>query len=274
MPSLHVAVFTSSDKGVALAAGIRSLPEVRSLTLVTTLHRLRTYRPLAKLRDIYRFEGLPGVLGSAARRVAHPLSPRGRLNPGKLISRLCPGVRHLHFEDLHAEQSLVQLGALGLDLGVLFATYRLGPEVFTLPRLGCVNLHLGKSPEFRGSSPGFYEMFDGVPEVGVTIHRVTEDLDGGPILLQEVFPIDLMPDGDPTAYLQRYQSEVLMPHGFRMMRKALTQIARGEATERPQPPCSVPPRRQATHLLKRELRRRVNHRRSRLPRLLEETAAI
>ena len=83
----------------------------------------------------------------------------------------CPGARHLHRDDLHTAESIALLKSLAPDIGVVFAAYRLRPEVFTIPRLGCLNLHLGRAPEFPGSSPAFYELLEGVPEVGITVHR-------------------------------------------------------------------------------------------------------
>jgi methionyl-tRNA formyltransferase len=105
-------------------------------------------------------------------------------------------------------------------------------------------------------------MLEGVPSVGVTIHRITEGLDAGPILAQESFPIELAPEEDPVSYVQRYQAEVLIPNGSRMMAEAVSQLARGRIEERPQPPGAPPARRRATYQLKRELRRRVERRRA------------
>ena len=151
-----------------------------------------------------------------------------------MVARRCPGATHIHCDDLHAPESLARLQALAPDLGIVFATYRLRRVLFGIPRMGCLNLHLGRAPEFRGSSPGFYEMLEGVPEVGVTVHRVSEHLDGGPILLQEVFPLDIAPPGDPMDYLKRYQAEMLVPHGIRMMVRAVERVARGVNEERAQ----------------------------------------
>jgi methionyl-tRNA formyltransferase len=181
----------------------------------------------------------------------------------QVVAARCPGVNHLHCDDLHDAESLALLRGLAPDLGVVFAAYRLNPEVFTIPRLGCLNLHLGRAPRFRGSSPGFYEMLESEPTVGVTIHRVSEALDAGPIVAQESFPIDLAPDGDPLAYLRRYQAEVLIPNGVRLMADAVRRFARGEMNARPQPEGGAPVRKRATYRLKRELRRRVARRRER-----------
>jgi methionyl-tRNA formyltransferase len=172
----------------------------------------------------------------------------------------CPACS-IHCDDLHTPSSIARLRELAPDLGIVFATYPLRPELFTIPRLGCLNLHLGRAPEFRGSSPGFYEMLEGVPEVGVTIHRVSEGLDAGPILLQEVFPLDLAPQEDPISYLQQYQAEILIPNGIRLMARAVERMAQGTAEERSQP-AGHRPRRRASHRLKQELRRLVAARRS------------
>lgn len=174
-------------------------------------------------------------------------------------------MRRLHCPDLHAPESIEQLRALAPDLGVVFGCYKLRPAVFAIPRLGSVNLHLGRAPEFRGSSPGFYEMLEGVPEVGVTVHRVSETLDGGDILLQETFPLELAPPGDPVKYLRRYRLGVLVPQGERMMAQVVAAMARGPVPERVQDHTRARTRRHASWRLQRELRRRVAGRRLTFP---------
>jgi folate-dependent phosphoribosylglycinamide formyltransferase PurN len=255
---LNVVVITSAGMGIELAGELASLPEIRSLTVVTTRVMPGTRTLRQKLRGIYQADGFPGVLRLAAsrlRRLAGSTDLAGR------VAQRCPTARHLHCDDLHAPESVARLTSLAPDLGVVFAAYRLKPSVFTIPRLGCLNLHLGLAPEFRGSSPAFYEMLEGVPTVGVTIHRINEGLDSGPLITQESFPIDLAPREDPIAYLRRYQAEVLIPNGIRMMADAVRAAASGSLVEQPQPPAVRPARRRATYQLKRALRRQVARRR-------------
>ena len=256
--SLNVVVLTSSFMGVELAASLSRLSEVRSMTVVTT-RVMRGKRNLwEKLRGIHHHDGPAGVLRAAIKRITERW--RGQTIAQAVATR-CPDARHLHCEDLHSPESLALLDGIGADLGVVFAAYRLRPSVFTIPRLGCLNLHLGHAPEFRGSSPAFYEMLEGVPTVGVTVHRITEGLDAGPILAQESFPIALAPEEDPVAYLSRYQVDVLIPNGLRLMAQAVQAVARGQIHEHPQSQTGRPTRRRATYALKRELRRRVTQRR-------------
>ena len=265
MPQLDLAILTTSAAGIEIAAALAGLPEVRSLTVVTTRVFPKPHGAREKLRRLYRYEGPVALLGMALRRLRHPQRPYIQHDLAELVSRHCPLATHIHCDDLHAAESIERLRALAPDLGIVFGCYRLRPEVFTIPRQGCLNLHLGRAPEFRGSSPGFYEMLEGVPEVGVTVHRVSEGLDAGPILAQETFPLDLAPAEDPVSYLRRYRAEILIPNGIRMMVAAVAQIARGTAEERAQGSAGHPPRRRATYALKRELRRRVRQRRGHHP---------
>jgi methionyl-tRNA formyltransferase len=57
-----------------------------------------------------------------------------------------------------------------------------------------INMHLGLSPYYRGSSTNFWPLVDGLPEcVGVTVHHAVLSVDAGPILAQgrpDVSPCD------------------------------------------------------------------------------------
>ncbi len=256
---LRVVVLTSSAVGVEVAACLAHLAEVRMLTVMTTRVAPRPQSPLRKAQVILRHDGPGGLARAILGRWTLPAG-RGRLE--ELLRTRCPGIAHVHCDDLHAAASRERLGALAPDLGVVAGAYVLRREVFAIPRLGCVNLHLGRAPEFRGSSPGFYELLEGVPMVGVTVHRVTEAIDGGAILAQETFALDLAPSGDPLDYLHRYQRDTLLPNGARMMAEVVAGLARGPQPERVQNLADARPRRRATWALKRRLRRVVNARRA------------
>jgi folate-dependent phosphoribosylglycinamide formyltransferase PurN len=214
-----------------------------------------------KLFGILYYDGPAGIARAGMRSIMRLLG--GEQTLAQLVAARCPGVTHLCCDDLHEAESLALLRGLAPDLGVMFASYPLNSEVFTIPRLGCLNLHLGCSPRFGGTSPAFYEMLESEPTVGVTIHRVTHALDAGSIVAQESFPLDLAPAGDPLVFLQRYQAEVLIPNGVRLMAEAVRRFARGEVNTGLQLVGAAPVRKRATYRLKRELRRRVARRRER-----------
>jgi folate-dependent phosphoribosylglycinamide formyltransferase PurN len=86
--------------------------------------------------------------------------------------------------------ALSSLGeALDADVFVVFgASYIKGPLCEHLVSRGALNIHMGVSPFYRGSSTNFWAMYDRRPElVGATIHLLSQGLDSGPILFH-AFP--------------------------------------------------------------------------------------
>lgn len=75
-------------------------------------------------------------------------------------------------------------GALASDLAVVFgASYIRAPLIEALIELGALNIHMGTSPYYRGSSCNFWALYDERPEyVGATIHMLGRGLDSGSIL--------------------------------------------------------------------------------------------
>ncbi len=101
------------------------------------------------------------------------------------------GIAFRFTTDVHADASLTFIRDFRPDLGLVFGTRILKPTLFEIPRLGCINLHKRKLPDYRGGGPiGLWELLDGKKEMGVTVHEVTTDLDGGPILNETSIPID------------------------------------------------------------------------------------
>ena len=74
--------------------------------------------------------------------------------------------------------------ALQSDVIVVFgASYIRKPLIDVLLAQGAINIHMGTSPYYRGSSCNFWALYDGRPEyVGATIHLLSAGLDSGAIL--------------------------------------------------------------------------------------------
>jgi folate-dependent phosphoribosylglycinamide formyltransferase PurN len=79
--------------------------------------------------------------------------------------------------------------ALNADVCVVFgASFIKGPLCENLVANRAINIHMGVSPYYRGSSTNFWAMHDDRPQfVGATIHRLSAGLDSGPILFH-AFP--------------------------------------------------------------------------------------
>ena len=80
--------------------------------------------------------------------------------------------------DLNALDIGLLAPALELDVYVVFgASYIKGPLVEFLVTHRAINIHMGVSPYYRGTSCNFWAVFDGNPDlVGATIHLLSRGL--------------------------------------------------------------------------------------------------
>ncbi|MDO9544681.1 MAG: methionyl-tRNA formyltransferase [Synergistaceae bacterium] len=70
--------------------------------------------------------------------------------------------------------------------------------LLSMAPLGCINIHPSMLPAYRGSAPVQRAIMDGLKETGVTIFRLDEGMDSGPILSQ--IPV-IISDEDDTGSL-------------------------------------------------------------------------
>jgi len=69
------------------------------------------------------------------------------------------------------------------DLIVVAAYGQIIPkEILKIPRYGCLNVHPSLLPKYRGPSPIQAAILNGDKETGVTIIKMTEKVDAGPII--------------------------------------------------------------------------------------------
>lgn len=88
-------------------------------------------------------------------------------------------------------RSLADAGPL--DLAVVVAYGRLlRPEVLGLPSLGFLNVHFSLLPRWRGAAPVARALMAGDTMTGVTIIRLDEGLDTGPVLTAQ--GVDIHPE--------------------------------------------------------------------------------
>ena len=63
-------------------------------------------------------------------------------------------------------------------------------SVLSIPKHGCINLHVSLLPKYRGSAPVQWSVLNGDPETGVSIMQMDEGLDTGDVLRCEKIAID------------------------------------------------------------------------------------
>ena len=126
------------------------------------------------------------------------------------------------------DENHAALQALRPDLLVVVAYGHILPKaVLDLPRLGAVNVHASLLPKYRGPAPVPAAILTGDTETGVTIMKLDEGIDTGPILSQERESI--LPD-DTTATL----SARLADRGARLLIPTLEAYLAGALTPTPQ----------------------------------------
>lgn len=68
---------------------------------------------------------------------------------------------------------------------------RIAAETLDLFRFGGLNIHPSLLPDMRGADPLFHAIDRGMTRLGVTYHLMSDELDGGDIVLQR--PVTIMP---------------------------------------------------------------------------------
>lgn len=126
--------------------------------------------------------------------LTQPDRPAGRgmkLMPSavKLLA-LKSGLSVLQPVTLKEAEIQAQLIAIKADV-MIVAAYGLllPPEVLTIPRQGCLNIHASLLPRWRGAAPIQRAILAGDAETGITIMQMDQGLDTGAMLLRASLPI-------------------------------------------------------------------------------------
>jgi folate-dependent phosphoribosylglycinamide formyltransferase PurN len=129
-------------------------------------------------------------------------------------------------KDIHAQDVKDLLQALKPDLGLIYGSPILKPELFDLPELGTLGIHHGKVPAYRGNKTTFWAMYNDEAVAGVTIQKINAGLDTGCIVKEGEIPIG------HRSY-QRVWRE-LEALGLDLYIQAILEVKNGTATYRPQ----------------------------------------
>jgi methionyl-tRNA formyltransferase len=93
-------------------------------------------------------------------------------------------------EKIRDLQAVDRIRSLEPDLLVVVAYGQIIPRsVLSIPKRGAINVHASLLPRHRGASPIAHAILAGDRETGVTIMRMDEQLDHGPVLAMRSTPI-------------------------------------------------------------------------------------
>ncbi len=101
------------------------------------------------------------------------------------------------------------------------------PELYNLPPHGTLNLHDSLLPKGTGFSPVIWSLISGQSQIGLTVHRMDENLDTGDVLVQHSLPIG--PRDTGTELVERGID--LIPGA---LKEALSALESGNPQWRPQ----------------------------------------
>lgn len=158
--------------------------------------------------------------------------------------------------NVNGAESEAFLRELDPDVALSMSNRVIYERIFEIPRQGMINLHHGRVPDFRGGPPALWELYDGCPTMGVTVHRIDQHIDHGEVLAAAEVPVEA---GDDQCRLMERAYTV----DYRLVEEAL----RGFASGTLQPlsvsteghPVRTFPSLRELRTLRRRLGKRVHH---------------
>ncbi len=146
-----------------------------------------------KIRRSIRYDGVPATITKFLSKVLGRNDSAGGEDPDTVDrteeAARKHGIEVVHVNDYHDHRSCEMMRDKNADLGIIFGTNIVKETVFSIPRLGSINLHQGLAPYYRGGPPVFWELFNDEKEVGLTVHFVASKVDTGDIVLQKKVPL-------------------------------------------------------------------------------------
>ena len=262
---LKLVILTENQDTGPSARLIQRLSKIQGVEVVALV--IEQYRApfRQRFRRAYKNDGILGAADYFASKCYDKASAVA-LRVGGAISRLvlpisvpsqdapvsCP-VEYVGSHNASSTAELIR-DKYSADLGIVYGTRILKKSTFQATRLGMLNIHKRKLPEYRGGGPiGLWELLDDQDSITVSIHWVAEKVDQGDIVAEQVIPIQPL---DTTRSLGLKADFV----GERLFCDAVEQITDGSATRTPQSELStIEPKtfRAPSSLALRRLRKRA-----------------
>jgi len=164
--------------------------------------------------------------------VTQPDKPAGRKKrltapPVKILAE-SSGIEVVQPTSARSPEFLERMCAAKADVAVVVAYGKILPlSVLEAFPLGCINIHGSLLPKYRGAAPIQRAVIEGETQTGISIMRLDEGMDTGPVLLRRTEPI-LETDTAGSLF------ERLAPLGASAILEALQGLEAGTLREQPQ----------------------------------------
>lgn len=125
-------------------------------------------------------------------------------------------------KDINATEAITLLKKLNPELFVVIAYGQiLSQELLDIPKIFAINLHASTLPRYRGAAPINWAIINGESSTGVSIIKITRQMDAGPIILQKEIGISA---DDTSVTLEQRLSDL----GAQLLLQSLKAIESGE----------------------------------------------
>lgn len=212
--------FSAYDNREEIAGVVLAAPMGKKSSRALARQMLDFYGPMDFLRVALRY---------AAHRVGDTVAALAGRRRSFSIGRLCKGygIPVLRECRVNSPEFLERLAKIAPDLIIsVAAPVVFKKELLGMPRCGCINIHHGMLPRYRGMLPNFWQMYYGEERAGITVHEMSEKLDDGRIIIPE--EVEIGPDETLDALIRRTKRL-----GARVMIRAIGLIKSGQLSYRP-----------------------------------------
>lgn len=96
----------------------------------------------------------------------------------------CEDVEIIEDEDINSQHFIDNVKKVDYIISIA-ANKIFSKELLNAPKKMCLNIHAGLLPKYRGYNPSFWTLYHNKKKTGVTLHKMTEKLDFGKIIIQK-----------------------------------------------------------------------------------------
>ncbi len=137
------------------------------------------------------------------------------------------GVKHTVITDSNDAEFVRKMRELSPDLIISYSAPQIiKDELLAVPKYGIINVHGSLLPDYRGTLPSFWYLFNEEKVGGATVHYMSKKIDDGAIIKQDKVDIS-----DCNTMFSLMKKTKLL--GGELMVKAIGDIANGTVETRP-----------------------------------------
>jgi len=166
----------------------KKLNEIKGMVVCSTMGK-KNLRQLIK--QMYSFYGLRDFVRMGLRFVLYKMLSKvsGFLKIRRFYSleQVCKfyNIEIVKTNNINDHSFLDEIKKKDIDVIISVASPKIFREdLLNLPKWGCINIHHGKLPKYRGMMPNFWQLHNNESKVGITIHKMNPKIDAGEIILQ------------------------------------------------------------------------------------------